>query len=122
MNMSVTVVASADAYMGDNILSALHFAGDLLSDPSRRCVGTLAQNAQGMPTNPQEEEACRWDLSGALGKACLELGISDPKTQIDVYVTAKDKIGIPGDIAAPVFWDMNENLHDLIAGRLRKAE
>lgn len=108
--------------MNSNILSALHFAGDLLSDPSRRCTGTLAQNAQGKPVTPHSSTACQWCLTGALGKACHELGLKEPKDQVAVYTMAKEKIGIPEGITLPVFWDDSEELHDLVASRLRKAE
>lgn len=107
--------------MNSNIFSALHFAGDLLSDRSRRCQGTLAQNAKGKPVNPHAADACQWCLTGALCKACHELGLNKTAEQMEVYNLAKEKIGIPEGISLPVFWDDSSDLHDLVAGRLRKA-
>lgn len=108
--------------MNSNILSALHFAGDLLSDPQRRTTGTLAEDRQGAPVSPIDPEACRWCFTGALTKSCHELGITAPVDQVNVFVAAKDKVGIPFDSESPVFWDMNLELHDLMVDRLRKAE
>jgi hypothetical protein len=106
----------------DLILSALHLAGDTLADPSRRTTGTLAENSKGFTCNPSDPEACKWCLTGALGKALHELKIDEPADQMVVYATMKETIGLDLSIAAPVFWDNNESLHELIAGRLQKAE
>jgi hypothetical protein len=105
----------------NNIISTLHYAGDLLADASRRCVGTLAQDHRGVPVDLTAEIACRWDLVGAVSLACFKLGIVEPKDQIAVYQAMKDTIGLDTETPAALFWDDNEDLHQLIAGRLQKA-
>lgn len=108
--------------MNQKTLATLHLAGDLLSNPNQRCVATSAQDKDGIAVSPIDPTACQWCLTGALAKACLEMSVTDPKEQVSVYQAMKKVIGIPLEIAAPIFWDANENLHELIAGRLRKAE
>jgi hypothetical protein len=116
------VVQSVLVSMTDLTLSALHIAGDTLSDPKRRCMGTLAENTKGFPTEPWDPTACRWDLSGALCKAMFELKIETSAEQLSVYQSMKEVIGLDPTVAAPIFWDCNESMHDLVAERLRKAE
>jgi hypothetical protein len=106
----------------DLTLSILHMAGDILSDPNRRCVGTLATDESGTPVNTTDATACKWCLTGALGKALHEFKVESPKDQVDVYNAMKDAIGLGLEIAAPIFWDGNEFLHNAIASRLQKAE
>jgi hypothetical protein len=106
----------------DLTLSILHMTGDILSDPNRRCVGTLATDESGTPVNPTDAKACHWCLTGALGKAMHEFKVKVPKDQVDTYNAMKDAIGLGLEIAAPIFWDSNEGLHGLVASRLQKAE
>lgn len=110
------------AMTNDLILSALHLAGDTLADPSRRTTGTLAETRRGHPCSPSDPEACKWCLTGALGKALHELKVEDAADQMVVYATMKVVIGLEEGTAAPLFWDSNEGLHELIASRLQKAE
>ena len=107
--------------MNNLTISALHMAGDLLSDPSRRCVGTLATDANGFPVNVTDETACKFCLTGAVSLASFKLGITEPKDQMDIYQAMKETLGIGLEISAPVFWDSNEDLHDLVAKKLQKA-
>lgn len=106
----------------ETTLTALHMAGNILSDPSRRTTGTLAETRRGFPCNPSDPEACKWCLTGALGKALHELKIDETADQIAIYYAMKETIGLGLEITAPVFWDQNEALHALIAERLQKAE
>jgi len=107
--------------MDNRTLSALHLAGDTLADASRRCTGTLALDARGVPVDLTAEIACRWDLVGAVSLACFKLGITEPTDQLIVYQAMKDTIGLGIETPAAIFWDDNEDLHELIAGRLQKA-
>lgn len=107
--------------MNSLILSALHMAGDTLADSSRRCTGTLAMDARGVPVDLTAEIACRWDLVGAISLACFKLGLTDPGEQLVVYQSMKDTIGLGLETPAAVFWDENEHLHSVIASRLQKA-
>jgi len=107
--------------MNSLTLSALHMAGDTLADASRRCTGTLAMDARGVPVDLTAEVACRWDLVGAVSLACFKLGIVEPTDQLIVYQAMKDTIGLDTETPAAIFWDENEPLHELIAGRLQKA-
>jgi len=107
--------------MDNKTLSALHLAGDTLADASRRCTGTLALDHRGVPVDLTAEIACKWDLVGAVSLACFKLGITEPKDQIEVYQAMKDTIGLDAETPAAIFWDENEDLHSVIAGRLQKA-
>ncbi len=47
--------------------------------------------------------------------------IKDTTDQVQVYFAAKDIIGLEHKASAPVFWDSHEEMHAMIADRLRKA-
>jgi hypothetical protein len=108
--------------MNQKHLATLHLAGDLLSQQSQRCTGTSALDKDDLPVSPIDPTACKWCLTGALAKACLEMSVTEPKEQVTVYQAMKEVIGIPLEIPAPLFWDDNSDLHEVVAGRLRKAE
>ena len=105
----------------DTLLACLHLAGDILSDPNKRCVGTSAVDSNGVPVSPTDSAACRWCLTGALVKGLTEFNVTEPADQIAIYDAMKDTIGLSRETTAPMFWDDNTDIHDLIAGRLRKA-
>jgi hypothetical protein len=47
-------------------LELLIAARDLLADPSRWIKGKVAQNATGDARNPDDPDACKWCMNGAL--------------------------------------------------------
>lgn len=107
--------------MNAKYLAVIQKAGELLSDPARRCVGTLAVNTKQSPVDPTSKKACRWCLTGALYKSCCELGVKSTQDWFAIYDLVKDQTGIPKEVPAPVFWDLNEDMHDLIVERMVKA-
>ena len=98
--MSVTAVATVIVCMSDNILSAIHMAGDILADPARRCVGTLAVNAKESPVDPTSKQACCWCLTGALYKSCCELGVKSTQDWFAIYDLVKEQTGIPKAVSS----------------------
>lgn len=104
----------------DLLESVIRMTGDLLSDPDRRCTNVSAEDKNGMPVSPTDENACKWCLTGALYKSLQTLKVNEPKDELQAYNYLKESLGIGLEIAAPVFWDSNEDLHDVIAKRLQK--
>ncbi len=50
------------------ITDTLQKARDLIADPDKWCVGTLAMDEQGAPTTPYSPVATRWCLVGSIEK------------------------------------------------------
>lgn len=106
-----------------NTLPILHMTGDILSDPKRRCVGTLAENKHRNPVSVTDDAACKFCLTGALSKAMSLIHPSaTAQEQMSYYTSLKECLGIEDGYPAPEFWDSNEHLHDLIATKLREAK
>jgi hypothetical protein len=94
----------------------LRFAGELLADPSRRCVGVMAQDATGSATSELDPSACRWCLFGSVVIAANKLRLPLPA----VLERANHLLGLRNTISYE--WDHGtQKKRDAIVAKLRAA-
>lgn len=108
--------------MNQKTLSIIHLAGDILSDPSHRCTGTLAVDKDNTPVWPEDPSACKWCLTGAMRLACFRVGASDSFEAMEVSLQLKELLHMQPKEAAYLRWDnAGKNEQDDIVKLMRGA-
>jgi hypothetical protein len=108
--------------MDQSIKQILNTAGTLLSNPLNRCTGYSAEDVEGNQVEYWDDKACKFCLTGAIGKVLLDnVGTQyDPHFDAKVYGALREVLGLEGKTPAPLIWDSAEEFdRQAIADRLR---